>query len=166
MLTHVAIATHACGVFNQQTFFAVFLGDDVYYTCNGIRAIERTRRTLHDFDFLDILRVNQRQVILPAHVAMDALAVNQNQDVAVAQAVQLHLGAHVILIKGKRRSETTQDVLDALACIVAQHLAGNHLGLYGRILQQVLRASTRYYHLGQTILPPDVILSIDSRKRA
>ncbi len=93
----------------------MFLGDDVDDSGYRIRAIEGARRTLHDFYLVDVVRIDERQVVLAAHVAMDALAVNQDQDIAVAQATQLHLRAHVVFAKGKRSREATQDVLNALA---------------------------------------------------
>ncbi len=89
---------------------------------------------------------------------MDALAVHQYQDIAVAQSVQLHLTAHVALVEGKRRRQACEDLLQTLAAILAQHLLCDDLRLHGRILQQVTRTSTRHYHLLDAVLTPDVRL--------
>ncbi len=149
MLTHIAIAAHTGGVLNEHSLVTMLLGDDVYHTGDGIRAIERTRRTLHDFDFLDVLRVDERQLVLAAHITVDALAVNKDEDVGVSQTVELHLRAHIVLIESKRRSEATKDVLDALARIVAKHLACNHLGLNRGVLKQMRSARASHNHLHQ-----------------
>ena len=83
---------------------------------------------------------------------MQPLAVDEYQDIGVAQTVHLHLTAHVALAESKRCGESAQNVLERAAAIVAQHLPGDDLGLHGRVLQQVLCASTRDDDLLQRVL--------------
>ena len=101
VLTKVAIAATTGTVLNEQAL-VVLLGDDVHHAGNGIRAVEGRCRSLHDFNLLDVVRIDERQVVLTAHVAVNALAVNQNKDIGIVQSVELHLRAHVVLAECKR----------------------------------------------------------------
>ena len=75
--------------------------DDVYHARYGVRTVQRRRGTLHYLYLLDIVRVNQLQVILAAHIAMQALAIHQHKDIVVSQSVQLHLRTHIPLVEGE-----------------------------------------------------------------
>ena len=127
------------------------LCDDVHHACHGVAAVERRLRALHDFDALDVLRVNQPEVVLAAHVAVDALAVDEDEDIAVAQSAQLHLAAHVALAEGKRGRQPREDFLDGAPAVAVEHLARDDFGLHGCVAQQVLRARARHHHLGQSL---------------
>ena len=153
MLAQIAVAATTGAVLNEQPL-VVLLGDDVHHASYGIRAVECRRGSLHYLNLLDVLWVYEAQVVLPAHVAVYAFAVNQHQDIGVAQSVQLHLRPHIVLAECERSRQPREDVLNRAARIVAEHFMRDNLRLYGRILQQVLRASTRYYHFLQTVSTP------------
>ena len=90
MLAKIAIATTSCGILYQKTL-VVLLRNDIHHASNRIRAIERTRSTFHDFYLLNVLGIDKSQVVLSTYIAMNTLAINQYQDIVVAQAIQLHL---------------------------------------------------------------------------
>ena len=134
VLAHIAIAAHTRGVLHHQSAVAL-LRDDVDDSGYGIRAIERRRGPFHNLNLLDVVRVDESQVVLSAHVAMNALAIDEDEDVGVAQSVHLHLRPHVALVEGKRRRQTREDILQGTASIVLEHLSGDHFRLHGRIFQ-------------------------------
>ena len=125
VLAEVAITAHACGVFQQDALLLVFPGDDVDDAGDGVAAVEGARRSFHNLYLLDVVRVDERQVVLPAYVAMYALAVDEDENVGVAKAVDLHLRPHVVFVEGKRRRQPSKYVLDASPCIVAKHFRGD-----------------------------------------
>ena len=165
MLAQVVMCAVARAVVHIETSLVVLLRNDVDDAGHRVATVQRTLRTLHNLYLLDVLRVNQPQVVLTAHIAVDALAVHQYQDIAVAQSVQLHLTAHVALVEGKRRRQACEDFLQTLAAILTQHLLCDDLRLHGRILQQVTRTSTRHYHLLDAVLTPDVRLRHSARRQ-
>ena len=101
MLTDVTIGTNTRGVLKHHTLFAMFLGDDVDHTSDGIATIEGRGCTLHNLYLLDVVRINQRQVVLTAIITMQSSAVYQNQHIRVAQSVHLQMGTHIVLAKFK-----------------------------------------------------------------
>ena len=101
MLAQFAIGTASCGVLEQETFRVVLLRDDVHHTCDGITSVECRGSSFHNLNLLDVVRVDESEVILPAIVTMDAFAVDENEDVVVAQTVHLHLTAHVTFVEGE-----------------------------------------------------------------
>ena len=106
------------------------------------------------------MRVDKREVVLPTYVAMNAFAVDENEDVAIAKAIHLHLRAHVILVERKRGHQARENVFDTLACIVAKHLACDDLSLHRGVFQQVFGASARHHNLLQAVRAPDVTLRL------
>ena len=165
MLAQVVMRAVARAVVHIEPRLGMLLRDDVDDTGHCVTTVQRTLRTLHNLNLLDVLRVDESKVVLTAHVAVDALAVHQYQDIAVAQSVQLHLTAHVALVEGKRRRQACEDLLQTLAAILTQHLLCDDLRLHGRILQQVTRTSTRHYHLLDAVLTPDVRLRHSARRQ-
>ena len=101
VLAQFAIGTASCGVLEQETFRVVLLRDDVHHTCDGITSVECRGSSFHNLNLLDVVRVDESEVILPAIVTMDAFAVDENEDVVVAQTVHLHLTAHVTFVEGE-----------------------------------------------------------------
>ena len=93
--------------------------------------------------------IDQPEVVLTSHVAMKPLPVDHHKNIAVAQAVHLHLRAHIILIEGKRAAEHTENVLNALSGKIAQHAPADNLCLNRGVFQQVLRTGTCHHHFGQ-----------------
>ena len=77
MLTQVAIAAASGAVLYQQTLVMLF-SDDVHHTRNSIRTVERTRCTLDNLDFLDVMGIDERQFVLSAHVTVNTFAVDQH----------------------------------------------------------------------------------------
>ena len=69
----------------------VFLSNDVHHSCNGIATIESRRCSLHDFDSLNVVRVDEPEVVLSSHIAMNALAVDEDENVVVAQTIHPNL---------------------------------------------------------------------------
>ena len=59
MLPHIAIAAHTGGVLNEHSLLVMLLGDNVHYTSDGIRAIERTRCALDNLYLLNVLRIDE-----------------------------------------------------------------------------------------------------------
>ena len=80
---------------------SVLTGNDVDDACYGIAAVEGTGGSFHDFNALNVVRVNQCEVVLATVVTMQAPPVYQYQDVGVAQAVHLQVRPHVVLAEGK-----------------------------------------------------------------
>ncbi len=48
------------------------------------------------------MRVDETQVVLAAHIAVNAFPIHEYQYIAVAQSVHLHTAAHVALVEGER----------------------------------------------------------------
>ena len=105
MLAQVTITATSGAVFNEQTL-VVLLHDDVHHTRNGIGAIESRGGTFHNLYLLDIVWIDERELVLSTHIAMNALAVDQHEDIAIAKTIQLHLRTHIVFIEGKRCRET------------------------------------------------------------
>ena len=177
MLTQVVVRAIARDIVGIHTHYSplarwrgvegeAFLRDDIDDTGHRVTSIQRTLSTLHNLNLLDVVRVNQTQVVLTAHVTVNALAVNEYQDIRVTQAVQLHLAAHIAFVEGKRSCQSGKDVLQTLAAILLQHLLRNHLRLHRGILQQVLRARTGHHHLLQRVRAPHVALRLDRQHHA
>ena len=157
MLAKLAIGTASCGVLEEESFGGVLLRDDVHHTSDGITSVECRRGSLHNFNLLDIVWVNEPKVVLTTIVTMNALTVNEDEDVVVAQTIHLHLTAHVALVESKRRGQSREDVCHRTTREVLQHLSADNFRLNRRILQQVLSASTRHDHLLQGIPLHDVL---------
>ena len=85
-------------------------GDDVDDTSDGIGTIERRGSSLHNFNLLDVVRVNESEVVLASVVSVNAFAIDEDEDVVVAKSVHLHLTAHVPFVEGKRSRQSRQDV--------------------------------------------------------
>ena len=147
MLTQVVVGSVTSAVVDKNAAISMFLGDDVDNACHRIAAIECALGSFDDFYLLDVMRINKSKIVLTTHITMNAFAVDKNQDVVVAQTVQLHLRAHVTLVEGKRGGEACKDILQTLTSILAQHLVGDDLGLHRRILQKVAGSSTRHDYL-------------------
>ena len=143
-----------------------FLRDDIDDAGHRITSVQRTLRALHDLNLLDVVRVNQPQVVLTTHITVDALAVDEYQNIRVAQTVQLHLTAHIAFVEGKTRRQSGKDVLQTFAAILLQHLLCDNLRLHRGILQQVLRARTGHHHLLQRVRAPHVALRLDRQHHA
>ena len=79
----------------------MFLCDDIHNTCHRITTIKGALRSLNDFYLLDIMGIDETQIVFSTHIAMNTFAVNEYQDIAVAQAVQLHLRTHITLVEGE-----------------------------------------------------------------
>ena len=62
-------------VVHIDALLSVLLGNNVDNTSHRVRAVQRTLRTLHDFYLFDVLRINESQVVLTSHIAVNALAV-------------------------------------------------------------------------------------------
>ena len=105
MLAQIAIAATTRGVFNQESL-VVLLHNDIHHTRYRIRAVEGTRRSLHNLDLLDVLGVDEREVVLTTHITMNALTVDQHKDVVITQSVELHLRAHIVLAESERGRQT------------------------------------------------------------
>ena len=143
VLAQVPIRAATRAVLQQQAFLAVLARDDVDHAGDGVAAVEGGGSALDNLDLFDVARIDQRQVVFAAHVAVDALAVDQDQDIAVAQAVELHMGAHVVFVEGERGGQAAQDVFERASGIVLQHLARDDFRLHGYVLEQMLRAGGR-----------------------
>ena len=129
----------------------MFLGDNVHHAGYSVRTIERRGSPFHNFYFLYIERVDEREVILPSHITMNSFPVDQNQNIGVAKSVHLHLRAHVVFIETEGGSESGYNVFYAAAAILPQHARGDNLRLDRCILQEMLRASARNNNLLQRI---------------
>ena len=125
----------------------MLLRNDIDHTRDGIRAIEGTRSTLHDLNLLDVLGINQRQIVLSAHIAMDALTIDQYQYIVISQTVELHLRTHIVLAEGERCRQACKDILQTAPSIILQHAMGDDLCLHRGILQEVLSSCTRHHYL-------------------
>ena len=91
VLAQVVVGAIAGDIVGIESLVKTLLGDDVDDAGHRIAAVEGALGTLHDFYLLDVVGVDEREVILAAHIAMNALAVDEHQDITVAQTVQLHL---------------------------------------------------------------------------
>ena len=83
---------------------------------------------------------------------MQALAVNENEDVGVAQPVHLHLAAHVVFAEGETGRQSAEYFLETAAAILLQFPPCDHFGLYGNIFQTVLRTRSRDNHFGERVI--------------
>ena len=146
VLTQVVVCSVACDVICINSLVGVFLGDDVDDTCHRITSIQRTLCSLDNLNALDVVWVDESEVILSTHVAMYALAINEDENVRITQTSQLHLTAHIALAESKGSCESAQYIFDAFATIAIEGASRDDLCLYGHILQQVLGSSTCHNH--------------------
>ncbi len=160
MLPYVAVGTGAAGVFRHQALFAVLAGDDVDDARYGIAAVKGAGGSLYDFYAVNVVRVDEAQVVLATVVAVQSPTVNEYEHIGIAQAVHLQMRTHVVLVEVERGRQSSEDVLDALAGILLQLAVADNLGLYGGILQQVLRAGARHHDFLQTVGTPDCRLRL------
>ena len=135
----------------------MLLCNDVDHSGNGVTAVERRTCTLHDFDTVNVLRIYQSQVVFTTVVAVNALSVNEYQDVAVAQSVHLNVATHVVLAKIDAARKATQNVFNALSGILPQHLSADHFGLYRSVFQRILRSRAGHYHGFQQTLTSQAV---------
>ena len=84
VLTNIAITPYPRGVLCHQTFFAMFLGDDIDDTCDGIATIKGARGSLHNLDLLDVMRINQGEVVLTTIVAIEPMTIDEYQHVGIS----------------------------------------------------------------------------------
>ena len=152
VLAQVFVRPAARAVLQQQTFVPLLARNDVDDARDGVAAVQGGGSALDDFDFFDVLRVDQRKVVFAAHVTLYALAVDQDQDIAVAQAAELHVRTHVILVEGKGCRQSSQDFFQRTTGIVLQHAAGDNLGLHGYVLEQMHGAGGRDNSLRNRVL--------------
>ena len=134
VLTKVVVHAVSSGIVHIDTCFGVFLCNDVDDTRHRIAAIQGTLCAFHYLDALYVMRVNQSEIVLAANVAMNALAVNENQNIVIAQPVQLHLASHIAFVEGKGCRQRPQYLFYALAAKTVQHLAVNDFCLHRHIL--------------------------------
>ena len=146
VLAEVAVGAYAGGIL-QEYALVVFLGDDVDHASDGVAPVERGGGAADNLHALDVVRIDQREVVLPAHIAVDALAIDEHEDVVVAEAIHLHMAAHVIVAKGKRGGEAGEDVFEVLPGKVTQHAPRDDLRLHRHTLQRMLRAGGGDDHL-------------------
>ena len=118
------------------------LRDDVDDTRHCVAPVECALRPLYDLYAFNIVRVDNTQVVFATYVAVDAFAIDENKNIGIAQAAQLHLAAHITLGKGKGSGEPAQYFLYALSAKAIEFASRNDLRLHRRILQQVLGPST------------------------
>ena len=90
MLTDVTIRTNSRGILKHQTLFAMLFRDNVNHTCDGIRTVECRGCTLHNFNLLNIVGIDEGKIILSTIVTMQTTSVYQNQYIRVAESVHLH----------------------------------------------------------------------------
>ena len=83
---------------------------------------------------------------------MDALSVNQDEDVTVAEAVHLEVRTHVVLAEGERRRQAAKDLLYGATRVVAEHLRGDDLRLNRGVLEQMVGAGGRDYDLLNSVI--------------
>ena len=148
VLAQVVIRTVSGGVFNQDALIVLF-GDDVHNSSHGVASVECRRGALHNLNPLNVLRVDERQVVFSSHVAVNPLSVNENEDVVVAQPVELHLRAHVALVEGERGGESAQDVFKGASSVSLEHFSADDFSLNRHVLQQVLCSGCRDDHFFQ-----------------
>ena len=153
VLAQVAIAA-AAGLVLQRDAALRLAGDDVDDTGDGVGAIQGRGRSLDDLDAVDAGRVDDAQVVLSAIVAVQPLAVHQNEHIRVAQSVHLQLRPHVVLIEGKRGRQPAENLLQAASSVLFQVAVGDDLRLHRGIAQQVLGAGSRHHHFLQAVGAP------------
>ena len=112
------------------------VGDDVDDASDGIRAVERRGGTAEDLDALDILQADA----VPAVVAADALAVLEDDDVVIADAVEVHEGAHAVGVRGHIGGELRQGVLQRRDLRVLNLLGRDDLHRHGGVVGAVVGA--------------------------
>ena len=76
VLAPVVVAAATRGVLEQEAVAVVLAGDDVDHAGNGIGTIEGRRGAFDNLDALDARRVDEAEVVLPAVVAVQALAID------------------------------------------------------------------------------------------
>ena len=112
MLPQVGIMAEAGRILDDKRHVAVFAPDDVDDAGDGIRSVERRRSPFDDFDALDIGRVDRSQIVLTARIAVQTLAVDQNQNIAVSQPVHRQTGPHIALRNIERRAQRSENVAE------------------------------------------------------
>ena len=105
VLADISIRPEARSVFDEHPFI-VLLGDDVDHAGHCIAPVERGRGAADDLHPLDVVRIDERKLILPADIAVNTFSVDQDQDVVIAQAIHLDMAAHVILSEGEGGSQS------------------------------------------------------------
>ena len=100
VLADISIGSEARGVLDEHPF-VVLLCDDVDHAGHRIAPVKRRRGAADDLHPLDVVRIDERELILPADIAVNTFPVDQDQDVVIAQAIHLDMAAHVILSEGE-----------------------------------------------------------------
>ena len=85
----------------------MLFSDNVYDTSHSIASIQGTLRALYNLYAFYIVRVNESQVVLTTHIAVNTLSVDKDKNVVITEAVQLHLSTHIALSEGKGCSKST-----------------------------------------------------------
>ena len=93
-LDHRAVGADAGGIDEREVARAL-TGDDVDHAGYSIAAVEGGRGTADHLDAVDPRRVDDVEIDLPAEVAHQPLAVDEDQDVPAREATHLHRGAHI-----------------------------------------------------------------------
>ena len=127
----------------------MLLRDDVDYSGYGVASVERRGGPFHNLDALDVGRIQQVEVVLPTHVAVHALAVNQDKDVVVVQPVELDVAAHTPVVERERRGEPCQQLFHTTGLELFQSPSCNDFGLYGSVLQIMFGPRSCYDHFFQ-----------------
>ncbi len=88
----------------------ILFGDDIDHAGYGITAVEGGRGAADHLDAVDPGRVDDVEIDLPAEVAHQPLAINEDQDVPAREATHLHRGAHIAPAEVNRRDQPGEDL--------------------------------------------------------
>ena len=96
----------------ERDLVARLVGDDVDHTADGVRAVERRSRPVEHLNALDARHVDLPKVDVAADVARQLAAVDEQEDVAVRQAVHRQVGAHRVGRERQRGDQRLHGLLE------------------------------------------------------
>ena len=131
------------------------IGNDVDDTGDGVGAVERGGGTVEDLDTFDARHADARQVDVVRDVAREFLAVDEDEDVLVAQAVETQEGSHGVWSHRHLRHHARQGTVEGGDTLFADLLGREDVNGRGGTFQTLMVAGAGHDHGVQMIRTAD-----------
>ena len=140
VLGELALATDAGVGGDAYELIGGLIRDDVDDTPDSIRAVERRGRTVEHLDALDAAHIDARQVDVTRDVAREFLAVDEDEQVFIAQSVHAEEGTHGTGRHGHLREHSRHGVLEGGDALFLELALGEGADRSGRSLEALVVA--------------------------
>ena len=118
------------------------VGDDVDDTGDGVGAIEGGGGAVEDLDTFDSGHVDPREIDVVGDVAGELLAVDEDEDVFVAKAIETEEGSHGVGSHRRLGHHTGQGVAEVGDALFMDLLSGEDVNGRGGAFQSLVVAGT------------------------